>query len=44
MDVDFDTGKTVVTMQPGKTLTREQCVKAFEGTKYTVQAFDQAPS
>ena len=29
-------------MQPGKTLTREDCDKAFEGTRYTVETFTPA--
>jgi len=40
VEVDFDTKKAVVTMQPGKTLTRELCAKAFTGTKYTVESFE----
>lgn len=44
MEVDFDSGKAVVTMQPGKTLAREDCVKALEGTKYTVEGFEPAAS
>lgn len=29
-------------MEPGKTLTREQCEKAFEGSNYSVDKFDAA--
>jgi len=42
VEADFDTKKAVVTMQPGKTVTREQCAKAFEGTHYTVDDFQPA--
>ncbi len=42
MDVDFDAKTATVTMQPGKTLTREDCAKAFEGTNYSVSTFEAA--
>lgn len=42
MEVDFDTKKASVTMQPGKSLTREDCEKAFTGTNYTVNTFEAA--
>lgn len=42
MEVDFDTKKAVVTMQPGKTVTREQCAQAFTGTKYSIESFEPA--
>lgn len=44
MEVDFDTKKASVTMQPGKALTREDCEKAFTGTHYSVDAFEAAAS
>jgi len=45
VEVDFDTKKASVTMQPGKSLTREDCDKAFTGTHYSVDTFaaDTAP-
>ena len=39
-EVDFDAKTAAVTMVPGKTLTREDCAKAFVGTKYTVASFE----
>lgn len=42
MDVDFDAKTATVTMEPGKTLTREQCDKAFEGSNYSVKTIEAA--
>lgn len=44
MEVDFDTKKASLTMEPGKVLTREDCEKAFTGTNYTVDVFEAAPA
>ena len=44
VEVDFDTKKASVTMQPGKSLTREDCDKALTGTKYTVADFGASPA
>lgn len=44
MEVDFEAKTAAVTMQPGKSLTREDCDKAFSGTKYTVSTFEAAPA
>ena len=40
VDVDFDTKKASITMQPGKSLTREECEKAFTGTHYSVDKLE----
>jgi len=42
VEADFETKKATVTMQPGKSLTSEDCDKAFAGTKYSVAAFETA--
>jgi copper chaperone CopZ len=39
IDADFETKIATITMQPGKTLTKADCEKAFEGTKYGVASF-----
>ena len=40
VDADFATKIATVTMKPGKALTKADCDKAFEGTKYGVQSFE----
>jgi len=42
VEVDFASKTAAVTMTPGKTLTREDCTKAFTGTQYTVASFEAA--
>jgi len=42
VEVDFAAKTASVTMQPGKSLTREDCDKAFTGTNYTVGSFEAA--
>jgi len=39
-EANFETKKATLTMQPGRSLTRADVDKAFEGTKYTVATFD----
>lgn len=41
-EVDFKAKTAAVTMMPGKTLTREDCAKAFAGTNYKVASFEAA--
>ena len=40
VDADFATKIATITMQPGKTLTKADCERAFEGTKYGVASFE----
>lgn len=40
VDADFATKIATVTMKPGETLTKADCDKAFEGTKYGVETFE----
>ena len=42
MDVDFETKKATVRMQPGRNLTAEACNQAFTGTKYKVALFEES--
>lgn len=42
MDIDFQAKTAAVTMQPGKTLTRQDCDKALDGTRYKVTSFEAA--
>lgn len=40
MDANFETKIATVVMMPGKTLTKADCEKAFEGTNYSVASFE----
>jgi hypothetical protein len=40
VEVDFNAKTAAVTMAAGKTLTKEACDKAFEGSKYSVSKFE----
>jgi copper chaperone CopZ len=39
VEIDFSAKTATVTMQPGKSLTREECEQAFQDTRYRVAAF-----
>jgi hypothetical protein len=42
VEVDFGNKSADVTMQPGMTLTREACDRAFAGSKYAVADFAES--
>jgi copper chaperone CopZ len=42
VQVDFDKKTADVTMEDGKSLSKEACDQAFAGTKYTVASFAEA--
>ncbi len=40
VDADFETKIATIKMKPGKALTRADCEKAFEGTRYGIVSFE----
>lgn len=42
VEVDFDAKTATVTMEAGKSLSREACDKAFEGSRYKVASFESS--
>ena len=41
MDVDFSTKTATITMEQGRSLSRENCEAAFADTRYKVASFEQ---
>lgn len=40
VEVDFASKKAIVTMKPGKSLSKETCDEAFQGSRYSVASFE----